>query len=72
MLLAYAFSNGGQLRTNEKVYINNEPLIETPHYKYFDIMFSSRLCRSTALRTLLYQADKATYTITFINPECNG
>jgi len=33
MLLAYAFSNGGRIRMNEKVYINNEPLIETPHYK---------------------------------------
>ena len=57
---------------NEKVYINNESLIKTTYYEYLGIMFSSWVCWSTALRTLAYQADKAIYTINFINGECNG
>ena len=54
------------------VYMNNEPFIETTHYKHPSIIFSSRLCRSTALKTLASQADKALYTIKIINRECNG
>ena len=62
--------NGGRLTANEKVYINNEPLVEISCYKNLGICFFSRLCWST--RTLASQADKAIYTIQFINREYNG
>ena len=63
------FINIGRLKTNEKVYINNKPLIETTCYKYFGIMFSAGLPWSTALRTL---ASRVANSIKFINRECNG
>ena len=56
---------------NEKVYIHNGPLIETTYYKYLGIMFFSRLCWSTVLRTLSSQGDKTIYTVKFINRECS-
>jgi len=46
-------------------------LIEITYYEYLGIMVSSRLCWSTALRTLASQVDKAIHTIKFINHECN-
>jgi len=54
------------------LYINNESLIETKYYKYLSIVFTSRLCWSTALRTLACQGNKAIYTIKFINREFSG
>ena len=66
------FRNGGRIRSNEKVYFNNEQIAETTYYKYLGIVFSSRLCWTTALKTLSSQADKSIYTIKFINRECNG
>ena len=41
---------------NEKVYINTELLIETTYYNYLDMIFSSRLCQSTALSVLIANA----------------
>jgi len=34
------FRNGGRLKPNEKVYINNKTLAETTYYKYLGLIFS--------------------------------
>ena len=66
------FRNDGQLRTNEMVYIDNEPLVETRYQKYLGIWFSSRIYWPSTLTFLSSQADKAIYTNKFITCECNG
>lgn len=51
--------NGGVLRKNEKWHLNGKELKTTSYYKYLGLTFSTRLCWSKGVSTLVEQARKS-------------